>query len=187
MSNNTTDYGLVPLTHAFPITDSSFVEFLGYDREEDVAYVQLDHGTYVYSDVSLSDFLDLANADSVGHQFHDFSRKYGPYSEFYSQGELFYSMRDSVEEASESTEEDDVADVLTLVPGTNEETDDGMFSSMFDDLLPSDEEVAEAKALRLREFALAAAAASVSGAKNPVKIYDVITRAEEFEAYLAGE
>jgi hypothetical protein len=178
---NTTDYSVfIDVGHV--IYDSSFVEYLAYDEQSQKAYVQLGNGTYVYDGVTREQFDDLYGADSVGHAFHEFARSHGPYSEFYD--EVFYSYR-PVEETPEPSVEENL---FTLIPGErvdDEPSDD--FGSLFSGLLPSEEEVAEANERRRREIALAAAATSVAGAKNPLSSSAVLARAEDFEGYLAGE
>ena len=171
----------VTVDTAYPITDSSFVEFLAHDSENQTVYVQLGNGTYVYTNVSTDDFVDLLNADSVGHAFHDFARKYGPYTDFYGEGELFYELREAYEEED--------ADVLkfTLVEGEKSTEDDYEVPDFLSGLLPSDEEVAEARAQRTREIALAAAATSVAGSKYAPTPTEVVDRAIQYEAYLSGE
>lgn len=182
----TSDYTTVTIDTAF-MPDSSFVEYLAYDAEGKKAYVQLGSGIYVYDGVSAEQFEALVDADSVGHAFHEFARVHGPYSEFFSHDDgLYYSYREQTLEATdEATDEAD--NVFTLVPGTVEQTQDDSLGSLFSDLLPSAEEIEEATLRRRREMALAAAAASVAGAKNPLSSSAVLARAEDFEGYLAGE
>lgn len=178
----TTNYQEAIIDVGHIIVDSSFVEYLAYSEEDQKAYVQLGNGTYVYDGVTREQFDALYDADSVGHAFHEFARAHGPYTEFFEAGDLYYSYRQPT--LDDSLEEDNV---FTLVKGEADESEDDELGSLLSSLMPSDEEVEEANARRRREIALAAAATSVAGAKNPQSSIAVLARAEDFEGYLAGE
>jgi hypothetical protein len=170
----TTDYQEVVVDFADEITDSSFVEWLAYDQNDEIVYVELGNGTYAYSRVPMEDFQALRDSESVGHAFHDFARKHGPYVKFFEKGQLFYSLREgSMEESN----------VLQLIEG-EKGTDVSDRPLDLASLLPTDDEIEESRLLRLREISLISAASFYQGASLTSIPQDLIYAAQQFENYL---
>lgn len=58
--------------------ESSFIDGVAYDALNNVAYVVIDECAYTYGSVPYSAYVELATAESVGREYHNFSHIYGP-------------------------------------------------------------------------------------------------------------
>jgi hypothetical protein len=63
----------------FVSPNSSWVNAVAYDEEEKITYVRTQNNSiYAYTDTEYADFVALAYADSVGHEYQDFASDFGP-------------------------------------------------------------------------------------------------------------